>query len=78
MEDQPLRHDGIAAIHAWAVANAGNNRKPAGRARGAARVLPDLYLGNAQSAADAATLDNLRISAVCSVGPRSEKGPSKI
>jgi len=37
------------------------------------RILPGLYLGNALTASDAATLVNLKVSAVCSVGPKSER-----
>ena len=62
----------FAAIQSWATAHAEHNRKLPGKARGAVRVLPDLYLGNRRSAADKETLDNLNISAVCSVGPKSE------
>ena len=72
LEGQPLRQDRFEAIRSWAVANAEHNRKLPGTARGAVRVLPNLYLGNARTAADAATLANLKISAVCSVGPKSE------
>mmetsp|Transcript_121348 Transcript_121348/g.241726 ORF Transcript_121348/g.241726 Transcript_121348/m.241726 type:complete len:254 (+) Transcript_121348:55-816(+) len=58
---------------AWASANAKYNRKLPGAAKGAVRILPGLYLGNAQTAGDAATLENLKVSAVCSVGPKSER-----
>ena len=71
-ENRLLRQDCFEAIRSWAVAHAEYNRKlPGRRSRGAVRVLPNLYLGNAHSAADAATLDNLNVSAVCSAGPRS-------
>ena len=43
------------------------------RAKGAWRVIPNLYLGNAAAAGDAATLRQLKVTAVQSVGPRSEK-----
>lgn len=61
------------ALLAWASARAKYNRKLPGPAKGAVRILPGLYLGNAQTAGDAATLENLKVSAVCSVGPKSEK-----
>ena len=64
--------DPFAAIQTWATAHAEDNRRLPGKARGAVRVLPGLYLGNRRSAADKETLDNLNISAVCSVGPKSE------
>ena len=67
------RQDCFERIRSWAVVHAKYNQKLPGRARGAVRVLPNLYLGNTHSAADTATLANLKISAVCSVGPKSEK-----
>ena len=64
--------DPFEAIRSWATAHAEHNRRPPGKARGAVRVMPGLYLGNRRTAADKETLDNLNISAVCSVGPKSE------
>ena len=64
--------DPFEAIQSWATAHAEHNRRLPGKARGAVRVLPGLYLGNRHTAADKETLDNLNISAVCSVGPKSE------
>ena len=64
--------DSFTAIQSWATAHAEHNRRLPGKARGAVRVLPGLYLGNRHTAADKETLDNLNISAVCSVGPKSE------
>ena len=60
------------AIIAYAAEHAKLNRKIP-RAKGAWRVIPNLYLGNAAAAADAATLRQLKVTAVQSVGPRSEK-----
>ena len=60
------------AIIAYAAEHAKLNRKIP-RAKGAWRVIPNLYLGNAVAAADAATLRQLKVTAVQSVGPRSEK-----
>ena len=60
------------AIIAYAAEHAKLNRKIP-RAKGAWRVLPNLYLGNAAAASDAATLRQLKVTAVQSVGPRSEK-----
>ena len=60
------------AIIAYAAEHANLNRKIP-RAKGAWRVIPNLYLGNAAAAADAATLRQLKVTAVQSVGPRSEK-----
>ena len=60
------------AIIAYAAEHANLNRKIP-RAKGAWRVIPNLYLGNAVAAADAATLRQLKVTAVQSVGPRSEK-----
>jgi len=61
------------ALLAWASAHAKHNRKLPGAAKGAVRILLGLYLGNALTASDAATLVNLKVSAVCSVGPKSER-----
>ncbi len=60
------------AIIAYAAEHANLNRKIP-RAKGAWRVIPNLYLGNAAAAGDAATLRQLKVTAVQSVGPRSEK-----
>ena len=60
------------AIIAYAAEHAKLNRKIP-RAKGAWRVIPNLYLGNAVAAGDAATLRQLKVTAVQSVGPRSEK-----
>ena len=60
------------AIIAYAAEHANLNRKIP-RAKGAWRVIPNLYLGNAVAAGDAATLRQLKVTAVQSVGPRSEK-----
>ena len=60
------------AIIAYAAEHAKLNRKIP-RAKGAWRVIPNLYLGNATAAGDAATLRQLKVTAVQSVGPRSEK-----
>ena len=60
------------AIIAYAAEHAKLNRKIP-RAKGAWRVIPNLYLGNAAAAGDAATLRQLKVTAVQSVGPRSEK-----
>ncbi len=60
------------AIIAYAAEHAKLNRKIP-RAKGAWRVIPNLYLGNATAAGDAATLRQLKVTAVRSVGPRSEK-----
>jgi len=61
------------ALLAWASAHAKYNRKLPGAAKGAVRILPGLYLGNIQTVSDIATLKNLNVSAVCSVGPKSER-----
>ena len=62
-----------SALLEWGRAHAKKNKNLTGASKGAVRIIPGLYLGNAQTAGDAATLANLRVGAVCSVGPKSEK-----
>ena len=62
------------AIIAYAAEHAKLNRKIP-RAKGAWRVLLNLYLGNAAAAGDAATLRQLKVTAVQSVGPLRKSLP---